>query len=100
MSLKSVNFGDLNIYLYDLQFLLNLCLLIHTYASAKKKKVFLSNADLFLVTITQSARAVEYTNYFFGYDTKQFNGEGPVILELWGMQSTPSLPLLVRSGST
>ena len=29
-----------------------------------------------------------------GYDTKQFDGEVPVMLELWGMQSTPSLPSL------
>ena len=28
------------------------------------------------------------------YDTKQSNGEAPVMLEFWGMQSTPSLPLL------
>ena len=27
------------------------------------------------------------------YDTKQSDGEVPVILELWGMWSTPSLPL-------
>ena len=29
-----------------------------------------------------------------GYDTKQSDGEGLVMLELWGMQSVPSLPLL------
>ena len=29
-----------------------------------------------------------------GYDTKQSDGVVPVVLELWGMQSTPSLPLL------
>ena len=29
------------------------------------------------------------------YDTKKFNGEVPVILELWGMQSTPPLPSLL-----
>ena len=29
-----------------------------------------------------------------GYDTKQSDGESPVMLELWGMQSTPSLPSL------
>ena len=29
-----------------------------------------------------------------GYDTKQYDGENLVMLELWGMQSTPSLPLL------
>ena len=27
-------------------------------------------------------------------NTKQSDGEAPVILNLWGMQSTPSLPLL------
>ena len=29
-----------------------------------------------------------------GYDTKQSDGEVPVMLELWRMRSTPSLPLL------
>ena len=28
------------------------------------------------------------------YDTKQSDGEVPVMLDLWGMQSTPSLPSL------
>ena len=50
------------------------------------------------------AGAVEYTdcisaegtptNSCPGYDTKQSDGEVPVMLELWGMQSTLSLPLL------
>ena len=31
---------------------------------------------------------------YYRYDTKQSDGEVPVMLELWGMQSTPSLPLL------
>ena len=56
--------------------------------------------------IDQSAGAVEYTNCtsaeghpllpneYPGYDTKQYDGEVPVMLELWGMQSTPLLPLL------
>ena len=29
-----------------------------------------------------------------GYDTKQSDGKSSVMLELWGMQCTPSLPLL------
>ena len=29
-----------------------------------------------------------------GHDTKQSDGEVPAMLELWGMRSTPSLPLL------
>ena len=36
-----------------------------------------------------------------GYDTKQSDGEFLVLLELWGMQSTPSMPFLpgpLRSG--
>ena len=33
-------------------------------------------------------------NEFPGYDTKHFDGEAPVMLELWGIQSTPSLPLI------
>ncbi len=51
------------------------------------------------------AKAAEYTDCISvdgldspskcpGYDTKQFDGEASVMLELWGMQSTPSLPLL------
>ena len=44
----------------------------------------------------QSAGAIEYTNCNKcpGYDTKQSDGEGPVMLGLWGMWSTPSMPLL------
>ena len=56
--------------------------------------------------LTQSAGAVEYTDSFsvegFNptpnecpvYDTKQSDGEFPVMLEFWGIQSTPSLPSL------
>ena len=44
--------------------------------------------------ITQSVGAVEYTDCTSGYDTKQSDGEIPAVLELWGMQSTPSLPSL------
>ena len=29
-----------------------------------------------------------------GYDTKKSDGEVQMMLELWGMRSTPSLPLL------
>ena len=60
--------------------------------------------------IVQSARTEEYTDYFSaegyppkecpGYDTEQSDGEVQVMLELWGMWSTPSLPSLYRSGST
>ena len=59
--------------------------------------------------IVQSARTVEYSNCSSaegypppthtpnvcpGYDTKQPDCEGPVILELWRIQSTSSLSLL------
>ena len=45
--------------------------------------------------MAQLAGAVEYTNECPGYDTKQPDGEVPVMLELWGMWSTLSLPLLL-----
>ena len=60
----------------------------------------------FETNFVQLAGAVEYTDCFSvervrphpnecpGYDTKQSDGEVPVMLWLWGMQSTPSLPSL------
>ena len=39
-------------------------------------------------------RGVRPPNECPGYDTKQSDGEVPAVLELWGMRSTPSLPLL------
>ena len=37
------------------------------------------------------------TNECLGYGTKQSDGEAPVLLEFWGMQSTPSLSSLPGS---
>ena len=51
--------------------------------------------------IAQSALAEEYTdctsthNDCPGYNIKQSDGEVPVMLELWGMQSTHSLSSLL-----
>ena len=39
-------------------------------------------------------RGVKKKQWVSWYDTKQSDGEVPVMLELWGMQGTPSLPLL------
>ena len=39
-------------------------------------------------------RGVDTRNTCPGYDTKQSDGMVPLMLELWGIQSTPSLPLL------
>ena len=48
--------------------------------------------------IAQATGATEYTHYIsgecLGYDTKQFDGETPIMLELWGMWSIPSLQSL------
>ena len=74
--------------------------------------LFVSNYETFLTScyIAQSAWTVKYTdcisaeelkkkqkNECPGYDTKQSDGEAPVMLELWEMQSTSSLPLLPGS---
>ena len=62
--------------------------------------------DWYAAKLAQSAGAVEYTECFCAkrqdpatkacpvYDTKLSNGKVQLMLELWGMQSTPSLPLL------
>ena len=42
-----------------------------------------------------SAESLESPNECPGYVTKQSDGEAPVILELWGMRSTPSLSALL-----
>ena len=58
------------------------------------------------MSLAQSAGAVEYTDCFPAegqdptnerrrYDTKQSDGEVPVMQELWGMPSTSSLPSLL-----
>ncbi len=45
--------------------------------------------------LAQSVKAVlDPINECPEYDTKQSGGEVPVMLGLWGMRSTPSLPLL------
>ena len=68
--------------------------------------VLMAKIISFLAYFAQSARAVEYADYtseegvrpplngWPRYDTKQSDGEVPLRLELWGMQSTPSLPLI------
>ena len=58
--------------------------------------------------MVQSARAVEYTDYNSAQgwdphqwvsrcDTKQSDGDAPVILEFWWTWSNPSLPSLQGS---
>ena len=37
---------------------------------------------------------IKYIWFVNTYDAKQSDGEAPVMLELWGMQSTPSLTSL------
>ena len=70
---------------------------ITNFVMAILNKNFLNNL------IAQSAGAVEYTdctsaegvrNQCPEYDTKQSDGEVPVMLGPWGIRSTPSLPLL------
>ena len=61
--------------------------------------------NILYIQVAKSAVAVEYTDCFSaerwephnecaGYDTKQSDGEVPVMLELWGVRSTPLLPPL------
>ena len=101
----------------------NINMLIFNFTCCKKKSVsLLSRFEKLVILLAwhtlfervfaltqyfaQSAGAIEYTDCFSaegvrsppnecpGYDTKQSDGEVPAVLELWGMWSTPSLPLL------
>ena len=47
--------------------------------------------------MAESAGDAKYTDCITGYDTKQSDGEVPVMLELWGMRSTSLLPSLLGS---
>ena len=52
-------------------------------------------------SVSFSPERYDSSNECPGYDTKQSDGEVPVMLELWGMRSTPSLTSsLVHSGLT
>ena len=53
----------------------------------------ISNLFSLLAVDAQSVGVVEY-NKCPGYDTKQSDGKVPVMPDLWGMRSTPLLPLL------
>ena len=44
--------------------------------------------------LAQSTGTAEYTNCIPAYDTKLSDGEAPLMLELWGMRGTLSLPSL------
>ena len=64
---------------------------------------------IYIKNRAQSAGVVEYTNCIAverldptpnecpGYDTKQSDGEALLMLELWGMYSTSSLPSFLGS---
>ena len=63
------------------------------------------SSDFFSELLDKSVGAVEYTDCFsskgwdftnecLGYDIKPSDGEAPIMLELWEMQSALSLPLL------
>ena len=41
-----------------------------------------------------SAEGQDLPNVCPAYDIKQYDGEAPLMLELWGRRSTPLLPLL------
>ena len=79
--------------------------LIDTTSPGQSRLESYRNEGVLHKPIAQSAGAVEYTNCFSaegqdppneypGYNSKQSDGEVPVMLKLWGIRSTPSLPSL------
>ena len=49
------------------------------------------------IHLWREVRPPDTTNECPRYDTKQSDGEVPVMLELWGMQSTPFIAITPRS---
>ena len=49
------------------------------------------------LTILQRSKTPPNINECLEYDAKQSDGEIPVMLDLWGIRSTPSLPSLPGS---
>ena len=79
-------------------------LVIGTLETIPKELVLPSWLEL-LNILTAGWRVRPHPNECPGYDTKQSNGEVPVMLELWGLQSNPSFAIaprftLAQSGST
>ena len=72
----------------------------HIYIYIDKKKNLNKNLPICLglqntpIASLQRGKAPPTTNECPAYDTKQSDGEVPVMMELWRMQSTPSLPSL------
>ena len=82
--------------------ILTVCIIFLTSSQTKLRK----GIGQLTWYIVQLAGAVEYTDCIVAkgkdltnecpsYDTKQSDGEAPVMLEFWGMWMTPSLPLLL-----
>ena len=75
------------------------------HQQASSTFISLNIKTILILPLVQSAGVVEYTDCTSaegqdppkecpGYDTRQSDGEAPVMLDFGGMRSTPSLPLL------
>ena len=58
------------------------------------KSIMAQSAGTVECTDSFSAKELDSRNDCPGYDTKQSDGQAPVMLKLWGMQSISLLPLL------
>ena len=67
---------------------------VHAYNRTNTTNIFAQSSGAVEYTDSFSAKSSSPPNECPGYDTKQSDGEVRVILELWGMLGTPSLPSL------
>ena len=68
---------------------------LHTYAKLNYLKYNCFDINSVYCPVSWGCRIHRLHLCNPGYDTKQSDGEVPVMLGLWGMQSTPSLPLVL-----
>ena len=76
--------------------IMSLDLFIHMESYIQKTKIWLAQLTGAVEYIDCiSAVGYDSPNKCPGCDTKQYDGEAPAMLELWGMWSTPLLPSLL-----
>ena len=73
-----------------------MCVCVYIYISSSSSCCCLVGWDYRIHRLILCRGVRPTTNECPEYDTKLYDGEVPIMLELWGMKSTPSLPLFPR----
>ena len=90
----SINFFIIYIYIYIYIFIIYIYIYMYRMESVIWRAILLSRLRLKNTPSVSLQKGKTLSNKCPGYNTKQSDGEVPIMLELWGMQSIPLLPSL------